>query len=55
MVLKGGRDCGGLPVSFRKCDISWEQTVEVMCDLSPRGKSLVQIISRVDRNGDSSS
>lgn len=39
MVLKGGRDCGGLRVRFWKCDISWEQTVEVMCDLSPRGQS----------------
>lgn len=55
MVLTGARDCRDLRVSFRKCDISWEQTVEVMCDLSPRGKSLVQIASRVDMNGDSSS
>lgn len=55
MVLRGERDCRGLRVSFRKCDISWEQTVEVICDLSPRGKSLVKIASRVDRNGDSSS
>lgn len=55
MVLGGAGDCGGLRVSFRKCDISWEQTVEMMCDLSPGGKSLVQIVSGVDRNGDSSS
>lgn len=55
MVLRGARDCAGLRVSFRKCDIFWEQTVEVMCDHSPRGKSFLQIVSRVERNGDSSS
>lgn len=55
MALRGARDCRGSRVSFRKCDISGEQTVEVMCDLSLRGASLVQIVSRVDMNSDSSS
>lgn len=55
MVLRGARDSVGLRVSFSKCDISWEQTAEVMCDISPRGKSQVQIVSRLDINGDSSS
>jgi len=48
-------DSRGLLGSFRKCDISWEQTVEVMGDLSPRGKILAQIVSKVDGNSDSSS
>lgn len=45
----------GLLVSFTKCDISREQTAELMCDISPRGESQVQIASRLDINGDSSS
>lgn len=48
-------DSVGLRVSFTKCDISWEQTAGVMCDISPRGKSQVQIVSGLDINGDSSS
>lgn len=44
-----------LPVSFTKCDISREQTAGLMCDISPRGESQVQIASRLDINGDSSS
>lgn len=50
--------CGGvtgLPVSFSKCDISREQTAGLMCDISPRGESQVQIASPLDINGDSSS
>lgn len=45
----------GSQESFSKCDISWEQTAEVMCDISPGGKSQVQMVSRVDITGDSSS
>ena len=37
MVPRGAGGCAGSRVSFRKCDISREQTVEVMSDLSPRG------------------
>lgn len=50
MGLGGARDCGGLRGSFRKCDIFWEQTVEVIFDHSPGGKSFLQIVSRVERN-----
>lgn len=52
--IEGG-GIAGLPVSFTKCDISREQTAGLMCDISPRGESQVQIASRLDINGDSSS
>lgn len=45
----------GLLVSFRKCDISWGRTIEEVCNLNPRGKSLAEIVSGVDEKGDSSS